>query len=99
MAELRATSLCQFTVTKDCKTKKHPYDLRNTDPRLTRRGRIGATAAVAAVGASTPGELIIGFIAIKLIAPGRTVNLIRTPAPMHEILADFSKCPIIARAT
>jgi hypothetical protein len=41
----------------------------------------------------------MGCITKELIGAGRTVNLIRTPAPMHEIIADFSKCPIIARAT
>jgi hypothetical protein len=51
--------------------------LRHTNPPLTRSGRIGATAAVTAVGAGTPGELIIGCIAIKLIGAGRTFDLIR----------------------
>ena len=37
---------CQFAVMMDCKITKPCADLGNTNPRLTRRRRIGATAAV-----------------------------------------------------
>jgi hypothetical protein len=35
----------QFAVIMDCKVTKVPADLTNTDPRLARTWRIGATAA------------------------------------------------------
>jgi len=53
-------------------------DSRNTDPGLTRRCRIGATAAVASVGASTPGELIVGFIAKELVGASAVIQVIKT---------------------
>jgi hypothetical protein len=52
----------QFSVSRETERPKHAQTSRQTNPRLTRRGRIGATAAVAAVSVCTPGELIIGFV-------------------------------------
>jgi len=72
---------------------------RNTDPRLTGTGCIDATATVAAVGAGTPGELIIGVIAKELVGTASTIDLIRAPAPAHEILAILSECLVTVRAT
>jgi hypothetical protein len=96
---LDGTTNKQFSVSRETERPKHAQTSRQTDPGLTRGGRIGSTAAVAAVGACTPGELIIGFIAKELVSTGSTIDLIRTPAPVHEVIADFSECPIIARAT
>jgi hypothetical protein len=50
---------------------------RNTNPRLTGTGRIGATAAVTAISASTPGERIMGCITKELIGAASTLDLIR----------------------
>jgi hypothetical protein len=52
--------------------------LRNTNPRLTGTGRIYSTAAVASIGASTPSQLIIGFITKELVSTGSTIDLIGT---------------------
>jgi hypothetical protein len=53
MAGLLAINICQFIVMIDCKVTEASADLRNTDPRLTDRNRIRATAAVTSIGACT----------------------------------------------
>jgi len=79
------------------KMTEAPADLGNTNPRLTRSCRIRATAAVASISASTPGELIVGFIAKELVSTCSTIDLIRTPASVHEIIAIFSECLVTVR--
>jgi hypothetical protein len=86
-------------VQRDNSRQHHPQTSRNTNPRLTLTRRIGATAAVKAVGAGAAGQLIIGCIPKELVCAGRTMDLIRTPAATHEIIADFSECLVIVGAT
>jgi hypothetical protein len=76
-------------VSRETERPKHAQTSRHTDPPLTRTGRIGATAAVAAVSASPSGELIIAVIAIKLIAPSSILDLI---APTAAIAGSASLC-------
>jgi len=59
------------------RTPKVFPSLRHTNPRLTCTRRIRATAAVTAVGAGTPGELIMGCITKELIGAASTLDLIR----------------------
>ena len=94
-----AASACQFTVMICPKITEARTGSRNTNPRLTGTGCIDATATVAAVGAGTPGELIIGVIAKELVGTASTIDLIRAPAPAHEILAILSECLVTVRAT
>jgi hypothetical protein len=62
----------QVTLCLTFERRKRAEISRNADPRLTGTGRIFSTAAVAVIGASTPGQLIIGFIAKELIRASST---------------------------
>jgi hypothetical protein len=90
--------VCEFT------KKIHPqlaelHSLRNTDPRLAGRGRIGATAAVTPISACTSGQPIVGFIAKESIGPVIIVDLIGTTSTSNYIIIELTKGLIIVRAT